>query len=112
MKSLNQLLVAAVAVVTLSATVARADEPLLSPKAEDNRIKVVSGNAQNDPDLLKEARTSLFSPKAQGQLKTVQMGTSKNDPDLLAGIRNSTLSPKSREQLGGRAERFEIAPLK
>ena len=110
MKSFNYLWVTAAAVVTLSATIARAGESLLSPKAEDNRIRVVSGSAQND--LLKEARTSLLSPKAQEQLKTVRMGTSKNDPDLLAGIRNSTLSPKSREQLGDRAERFEIAPLK
>lgn len=107
MKTLNHLLVAAVAVVTLNLA-AQAGELSLSPKAKEqaDSLRKVSGTT---PDMISRSVMS-GSPKAIAlaeSLRTVSSGT--DTPNLISGNFNSAASKASGGTLA--PSRFEIAPL-
>ena len=102
-------MVAAAAVVALNFTLtARADEPLLSPRAQGNQIHYVSGT-NNEPNLLANR------PMGKASQNVAKVSGTNNDVDLAHGPR-PTMSPKDPryemavKQL--RDQQFQVAPVK
>jgi len=107
MKNANKVMLV-VAVAALSSTIAgqtKADDSLLSPRAQALKPKVIVRDAQNDPDLV---RSQPMGPAAKiaAQRPTVMATNSPSEPNL---IRRPLYTGKtfrdSREQ-------FEVAPVK
>ena len=112
MKTLNQLLVAAAAVVTLNmAFAARAGEPLLSPRAKANQIRVVPGSSAG-VDTLKDR--PIGNAKAWELAQSLRKVPSTGSSVDLAHARRPTLSPRDPryDQELRRLQEVQVAPLK
>ncbi len=116
MNNINKILMAALVTVAFTAVNhAQADEPYLSPRANDNLIRhVPGGTSANDFDLVRETREKGGPPRNKGDWSR---GTSwailhrdNNDRDLVREFRDLNGSPrmKSQQPVGP----FEIAPLR
>ena len=113
MKKTILLAVAAVGALTFAAS-AQAGEPLLSPRAQANQIRVVSGASASDVNLATNRPVGNAKAWAQAQsLKTVP--STGNNIDLAHAPR-PTMSPKdSRYETALRenaTKNFQVAPLK
>lgn len=88
------------AVVTAFTLASFAAEPLLSPRAKDNQIKVVSGSVDTQGGTISYAYTvpgssALLSPRAQvNQIKVVKGMNNDTNPALVCQ-KNMTGSPKA-----------------
>ena len=92
MKTINKLVVAAAVVVALNFTLTvRAGEPLLSPRAQGNQIRHVSG-INNDPNLLENR--PLGSPRAVEFARSLVKVSGMDTTDLVHGPR-PTMSPRN-----------------
>ena len=111
MKNITKLLLVTGAAVALT-SVARADEPLLSPRAKANQPIKVSGGG-SDVDLIRGQNDlgAAAKSKALGS-HSMTTGTSKNDPDLVRGQWSAIGSPKGLQQLRDSGRAFQVAPLK
>ncbi len=108
MKKLNLFIIASA--VVLGAELRTYAGDYISPKADAQRPRVVSG-VQHDRDLVAEARNASVSPRAQANLnRTIASGAAR-ESDTLAGVRSSTLSPKAQDLAGDRTRTFTLAPL-
>jgi hypothetical protein len=106
MKISNKHLLAAIAVFSLTTAFAvQADDTRMTPRAQANAIKHVSGNT---PDLLDRSQ-NVLPPKLRQRRESLRK-VAGTTPDLLdrsyAGI------PKQKERFGKAARTFAIAPLK
>jgi hypothetical protein len=115
MKTLNHLLVAAAAVVTLNATFsAQAGQPLLSPKAKAlaDSLRKVPGTT---PDMI-DRSVKVGSPKAIALAESLRKVPSTGQSIDLVHVPRPTLSPKDpRFEMAWRqnaVKEFQIAPLK
>ena len=114
MKKMNQLLVAAAAVVTFNITLsAQAAEPLLSPRAKANQIRTVPGVTEDKLDRSIQPGT----PKGRELAYSLRTVPSTGPSIDLAHGPRPTLSPKDpRYETALRelrqAQQFQIAPLK
>ena len=115
MKILNQLLVAAVAVVSLTAFSAQAGEPLYSPKA-----KALADSLRKVPAVASDANLATNRPignaKAWELAQSLRKVPSTGPSVDLVHAPRPTLSPKdSRFETAWRenaVKEFQIAPLK
>jgi hypothetical protein len=105
MKSISKLLLAAGTAVILTSA-ARADEPLLSPRAKANQIKTVPGTSEDKLDRTIQPG----SPKARELAYSVRKVSGTTEDKLDRSL--ATMSPKARELLGPRATEHQVAPLK
>ena len=69
----NRIIITAISLATLAAITLNAGEALLSPRAKDNQITVVS-RATNEPNLATVNRGQLGSPRALGNESAVVKG--------------------------------------
>lgn len=106
MKPLNQLLVIALAGISLATvSAAVAGDQMLTPRAQANQITRTQGTT---PDLL-DRSVKGGSPKGREMAAAVRK-TSGTTPDLIN--RSYSSIPKLREQSGAPANSFQVAPLK
>jgi hypothetical protein len=106
MKTTNRYLLAAVAAITLaSISTAFAGNPLTSPRAKSNEIKVIAGTTSD----LVDRSVQVTSPKGREQQasRVTISGTTVDNLDRSVAV----LPPKLREQRGT-AQTFHVAPLK
>jgi hypothetical protein len=114
MKRLNYLsTIAAVSAVLYAANSVRAGEPLLSPRARSNQIRVEKGSGTQNPNLLAGLPTG--NAKGWALLQSVRT-VPKSGADIdLAHIRPA-LSPKDpRNEIALRemaTYQFQVAPIK
>jgi hypothetical protein len=113
MKKTILLAVAAAGVFTLAGS-AQAGEPLLSPRAKVNQIRVVSGTSANDVNLAINRPVGNAKAWALAQsLKTVPITGNNID---LAHAPRPTLAPRDpRYEAAFRenaTKNFQVAPLK
>jgi len=107
MKTTNKLLLAAAVAVSLTfANRAVAGEPLLSPRAKDNQIKIVSGvtGEKLERGLLPG------SPKGRDQAASVRKVSGTNADSIDRSL--VLTSPKARDVFGPRIVKFQVAPAK
>jgi hypothetical protein len=116
MNKINKILMAALVTTAFTAVNrAQADEPYLSPRANDNQIRHVAGDTSaNDFDLVREIRDKGGTPHSKGDWSR---GTSwailhrdNNDRDLVREFRDLNGTPRMKSQQP--AGPFEIAPLR
>jgi hypothetical protein len=114
MKKLNYLItLSAVAAAIYTANAARADEPLLSPRAKSNQIHILKGSGTQDPNLL----TGLPTGNAKGWAVLQSVRTVSNTgADIDLAHNRPTLSPKDpRYETALRemaTQQFQVAPVK
>ena len=93
-----------IVVLTLAAAFASASNAqILSPRAEANKTRVVSGRTE---DVTR--KSALGSPRAIANA-TIIAPKAADEVDTLAVIRNSRLSPRAQSQAG--SAQFEVAVL-
>ena len=114
MKTSNYLL-ASVAIVALgTALLAKASEPVLSPRAKSNQIRAVSGTSANQVNLA--ANRPIGNAKAWALAQDFRTVPSTGSSIDLARAQRPSLSPKdSRYEAAWRANaehEFQIAPVK
>ena len=115
MQKLSILTAAAAAIITLNVTLsAQADEPLLSPRAKSNQIRVVPAPAVSDPDLL--AMRPVGNAKAWDLVQSMRTVASTGSRIDLAHAPRPALSPKDpRYETAQReiiAKQFQVAPVR
>jgi len=108
------LLATATAALLTAVNTASADEPLLSPRAKANQIRVVPGLSANDVNLV--TNRPIGNAKARAHAQTLQTVPSTGPSVDLAHVPRATLSPKNLryEQVARelRESNFQVAPLK
>lgn len=106
MKNIQKIVVlTAVAASFTLANRALAGDQILSPRAQEQQTKVVSGT-NTDPDL---AHGVVLAPKVLAKRSPVIVGNSKNDPDLVHQYASTSGTPKQQDQ---QPMQFQIAPSK
>jgi hypothetical protein len=106
MKATKRYLLAAVAALTFaSLNTALAGNPLTSPRAKSNEIKVVAGTTADQIDRSVQVAT----PKGREQMASRITGSGKTADALDRSV--AVLPPKLRE-LRGTTRTFSVAPLK
>jgi len=108
MKNTNKVMLA-LAVAALSFTVAgqtKADDSLLSPRAQALKPKVIARDSQSDPDLVRSQPMGPAAKIAALRPPTVRATNSPNDPNL---IRRPLYTGKTFRDT---REQFEVAPVK
>lgn len=113
MKKIILLAVAAVGAFTFTAS-AQTGEPLLSPRAKENQIRVVSGTSTSDVNLA--TNRPAGNAKAWALAQSLKKTPSTGDNIDLAHAPRPTLSPKDPRYetvLRQNAEKnFQVAPVK
>lgn len=114
MKKLNFLItMSALAVALYAADSIRADEPLLSPRAKANQIRVVKRSATQDPNLL--ALLPIGNAKGWALVQSLRT-VPKTGSDVDLANSRPLLSPKDpRYETAQRAsvtQQFQVAPIK
>ena len=107
-----------VALVTAAFTAvnrAQADEPYLSPRANDNQIHHIAGTpSANDFDLVREISEKGGTPRSKGdwsrETSWAILYAPKVDRDLVREIRDLNGTPRMKSQQP--AGEFEVAPLR
>lgn len=116
MTDMKNTLLLAVATATLLTVVntASADEPLLSPRAKANQIRVVPGSAANDVNLA--TNRPIGNAKAWDHAQSLRKAPSTGPSIDLAHGPRPTLSPKDPryDQVARelREPQLQVAPLK
>lgn len=109
------------AVVTAFAFTSFAAEPLLSPRAKDNQIKVVTSSISTQGgtvEYVTSTSPALLSPRAKANQTKVVKGVSNNVNPAFACQKNMTASPKAIQAciesgtMSGCAPAIKVAPLK
>ena len=109
MKTTNKILLLSAVTLSLAAvSQAKADDALLSPRAQGNQIVTVTGT-NNYATPTKASNGALLSPHGQASQTTRVAGTN-NDPDLVAREQALPGSPKDKAQQP--APVYQIAPMK
>ena len=110
------LLGAVVAAFTFTSFAA---EPLLSPRAQDNQIKVVSSTVATPSITVAyvDSGAALLSPRAQGNQSKVLKGTHNEVNPALVCLKNMSGSPKAIAECAAHStmpgcQSMTVAPLK
>ena len=85
------------AVVTAFAFTSLAAEPLLSPRAKDNQIKVVKSSVEASPTTVAyvDSASALLSPRAKENQIKIAKGVANDTNPALVCQKNMTGSPKA-----------------
>ena len=115
MKATNVLLLGAV--VTAFSFTSFAAEPVLSPRAQDNQIKIVSSSVQTPTTTIAyvSANTALLSPRDRGNQIKVVSGVSNDVNPALACAKTMIGSPKAVAECNSHTTMpgcVTVAPLK
>ncbi len=116
MKKINKILMAALATAAFTAVNrAQADEPYLSPRAQDNQIHHIAGTpSANDFDLVREIRDKGGTPHSKGdwsrETSWAILYSPRNNRDLVLEMRDLNGTPRMKAQQA--SQPMSIAPLK
>ena len=109
MKTTNKILLLSAVTLSLAAVPqAKADDALLSPRAQGNQIVTVAGT-NNDVKKAQPSNGALLSPHGQASQITRVAGTNTG-PDLVAREQALPGSPKDKAQQP--APVYQVAPMK
>ena len=106
------------AVVTAFALTSFAAEPLLSPRAKDNQIKIVTSSIDTQGGTVTyvtPASPALLSPRAQASQVKVVKGVSNDSNPAMVCRKNMTGSPKAVGECSSHTTMpgcMTVAPLK
>lgn len=111
MKHITKLLLVTSAAAAFTSQLSAA-ERVLSPRAQDNQIRIVAGSSSGS-ELTRDFYSLGDAAKAKAVGgHSVIAASSKSDPDLAHAKPARVGSPKGLEQLRESGKEFQIAPLK
>ena len=92
----KMLLAVLVATALSSMSIVQAGEPVFSPRASENRIRIVSDNS-TDADLVHSQTATGNAARSKNMRSVVVAAGSQKNADTLAMDKNCPLSPKAKD---------------